>query len=274
MKDITAKDEALAPVVAFLLLLVVVVSFISLLNAYYIPSLKQQEEVQHLKEVEEMFRSITGDIHSMEMLQRDSSLQRRISLGGGAVMLSPMTSSGTLRVEETELLSLVITTQDTPEVSMNITTVSISYAPIGNFWVEQGYVWEQGLVNVTKGSKSTWLEHTTSTNAEEAKKRFMKTALMPQLLTNNSLLVCSFSADSSFNFRSGNGMSGINLSMIGETMHIPNVTAVKLDPASTVDTETHALLNDLITNWKKPSFEEGEAIDFTIEKYDIKMQVG
>ena len=56
------KDDALSPVVAFMLLLMVVVSFISLLNAYYIPSLKQQAEIEHLQHARDGITAVDNDI--------------------------------------------------------------------------------------------------------------------------------------------------------------------------------------------------------------------
>ena len=54
------KNDAVSPVVAFMLLLMIVVSFISVLNAYYIPSLKQQSEIEHLHNVEQSFLKMTS----------------------------------------------------------------------------------------------------------------------------------------------------------------------------------------------------------------------
>ncbi|MDR2855096.1 MAG: hypothetical protein LBV40_02925, partial [Methanomicrobiales archaeon] len=138
MKQQNKKDEALSPIVAFLLLLMVVVSFISLLNAIYIPSLKQEDEIRHLQSVQEMFSSLTGDISQMAQLQRDVSFQKRMQLGGGAALFSPITSSGTLQLQEEKLLKLVVTDRQQNPTEIPITTVAISYQPIGNFWIDQG----------------------------------------------------------------------------------------------------------------------------------------
>jgi len=191
MRHAVARDEALAPVIAFFLLLTVVVSVIALLNAYYIPSLKQQEEVKHLRSVEEMFRSITGDVSSMVLFQKESSLQKRISLGGGAALFSPVTSSGTLQLEENPLLTLIIRDEHNGSTEIPITAVTISYQPIGNFWINQGYIWKQGLVYVKKSSRETWLEYITEEDAKEVERFFLKSVFSPQTLTNSSLSVCT-----------------------------------------------------------------------------------
>jgi len=271
MRDVTAKDDALAPIVAFFLLLTIVVSFIALLNAYYIPSLKQQEEVNHLQSVEEMFRSISGDISAMTLFQKDGSLQKRISLGGGAVLFSPVTSSGTLHLEEYPLLTLVIQDVNDRSTEIPITAVTISYQPIGNFWIDQGYIWKQGLVYVTKSSRQTWLEHVTEEDAQKTDRFFVKTVFFPQVLTNNSLSLYTLTADTNALFRSGNGISGINMFMTGTSQVIYGATKVELKPAVSGDDETLALLNDLIDEWKKPSFTE--ATDLTVEVHEIMMRV-
>jgi hypothetical protein len=271
MKSVSVRDDALAPVVAFLLLLTVVVSCISLLNAYYIPSLKQQEEIDHLQSVEEVFLSLTGDISTMTMVQRDSSLQRHISLGGGAVIFSPITSSGTLQLHQAELLDVIVTGDGDKKIP--ITTVAISYEPIGNFWVDQGYIWERGVVNVTKASRQTWLEYVVADDANKAKNSFLRTIFIPQFLTNSSLSVYTLTADTAPLFRSGNGRSGINMLMektseSGLIRNVTNVTLVSDDP----------VLQELIEEWKPStcdSIEDGkcsfEIRDLTVEIYEIKM---
>jgi hypothetical protein len=269
MRSLAARDDALSSVVAFLLLLTVVVSFISLLNAYYIPSLKQQEEAKHLSSVEEMFRSISGDVSSMTMFQKEGSFQRHTSLGGGAALFSPVTSSGTLKLEEKPFLKLFIQDMNGETKSIDINITVVSYEPIGNFWVNQGYIWKRGLVYVTKSSKQTWLEHVTAEDAKKAEQFFLKTVFTPQTLTNSSLSVYTLTADPNAFFRSGNGMSGINMSMTGTSQVFYGVVDVELATASG-DLETLILLDDLINEWK-PSFTKGT--DLTVEVYEIRMRV-
>ncbi|MDR2855873.1 MAG: hypothetical protein LBV40_06975 [Methanomicrobiales archaeon] len=281
MKHQNKKDEALSPIVAFLLLLMVVVSFISLLNAIYIPSLKQEDEIRHLQSVQEMFSSLTGDISQMAQFQKDISFQKRMQLGGGAALFSPITSSGTLQLEQKNLLKLVITDgadalSPGEEIEpIPITTVKISYQPIGNFWVDQGYTWERGLVSVTKPSKSTWLEYIKNADAEKAEEFFLKTVFTPHAMTNTTISIYTFTADPDSLFRSGNGMSGIDIFITKKEEKIFDVLKVELqqDVPDPDAEKLRNMLQNIIDAWKEPVYGEGGSTNVIIEIYDIRMRV-
>jgi len=165
------NDDAVSPVVAFMLLLMVVVSFISILNAYYIPSLKQQAEVQHLHNVEESFTKLTPDILQVLTFRKNLSMKETFPLGGGDVIFSPLKSSGYLVVNTTlqndpqSNVSIWITDNSiNPEYQLSnltsgINNTAIKYSPVGNFWINQGYEWVDGVLNVTKGNRSTFLQY-------------------------------------------------------------------------------------------------------------------
>ena len=91
-------DRAVSPVVAAMLLLAVLVTFLSAYNAVVIPSLKQQAEVEHLHAAEESFLAFGSDMTTAAALKQDIRLSKRIPLGGGGVILHPGRSGGTLRV--------------------------------------------------------------------------------------------------------------------------------------------------------------------------------
>lgn len=151
-----------------MLLLLIVVSFISVLNAYYIPSLKQQAEIQHLHSVEESFSKISSDILQVLSFRQNLTTKESLDLGGGDVFLSPIRSSGYLEVNTTlydEPLSTIGITTGSNTYESSLLRSRIIYRPIGNFWVNQGYEWEDGVLNVTKGNRKTSLEYTD--NAEK-----------------------------------------------------------------------------------------------------------
>lgn len=157
------KDAAVSPVVAFMLLLMIVVSFISVLNAYYIPSLKQQAEIQHLHSVEESFSKISSDILQVLSFRQNMTTRETIILGGGDTILSPIRSSGYLEVNTTlqdEPLSKIKITIGTNVYESLLNRLRIQYRPVGNFWVNQGYEWEDGVLNISKGNRKTSLEYT------------------------------------------------------------------------------------------------------------------
>jgi len=176
------KDTAVSPVIAFMLLLMIIVSFISVLNAYYIPSLKQQAEVQHLHSVEESFSKVSSDILQVLSFRQNITMKEPVELGGGDVVLSSLRSSGYLEVvtnlQEKPLSHISISLNSNPQPIMesNVSSSRILYRPVGNFWVNQGYEWRDGVLNVTKGNRKTYLDYTDESdkNAGDDTKRYFQ----------------------------------------------------------------------------------------------------
>jgi len=176
------KEEAVSPVIAFMLLLMIIVSFISVLNAYYIPSLKQQAETQHLHSVEESFSKLSSDILQVLSFRQNITMKEPVELGGGAVVLSSLQSSGYLEVntslQERPLSHIGISLNSNPQpmIESNVNSSRILFRPVGNFWVNQGYEWRDGVLNVTKGNRKTYLDYTDESekNAGDDKKRYFQ----------------------------------------------------------------------------------------------------
>jgi hypothetical protein len=146
------KDDAVAPVVAAMLILAVIVTILSVWNAVYLPSLKQQDEMTQARNVEEAFSRFSSDITNAASLKQDLSLSEPLALGGGGVLFSPLTSAGTIRVsEEPKLLFTVTITEGGVDHGVAGRLVNFSYQPVNDFWIDQGYVWHYGYVNVTRG---------------------------------------------------------------------------------------------------------------------------
>ena len=146
------NDDAVAPVVAAMLVLAVIVTFFSVWNAVYLPSLKQQSEMTQLRDVEETFSRFSSDLATAAALKRDLTLSEPLPLGGGAIISSPVSSAGTLRVnEEPKLLYTVNIPAGGVPHEVEGRLVNFSYRPVNDFWVDQGYVWHYGYVNVTRG---------------------------------------------------------------------------------------------------------------------------
>jgi len=222
------RDDAVSPIVAFMLLLMVVVSFISVLNAYYIPSLKQQAEVQHLQQVEEGFTKLTPDILQILTFRKNLSMKESFPLGGGDVIFSPLKSSGylevntTLESESLSNISVSINGNQVPELYSTINRTKIIFRPVGNFWINQGYVWEDGVLNVTKGSRSTFLQYSdeNSNNAESEKTSYYE-MFAPRISfetdQNNTTAIqvdlVNIENPDAYSFMSGNGMGSIQLLM-------------------------------------------------------------
>ncbi|MDD1694207.1 MAG: hypothetical protein LUQ71_05735 [Methanoregula sp.] len=155
------SEDAVAPVVAIMLILAVVVTFFAAWNAYYVPSMKAQSEITHIHDVEDGFLRFSSDIDTAVSVKREMKLSEPIPLGGGEFMFDPVKSGGNLRiVNETEgYLRVTITNGTNPDTAINLLRFSrYSYEPVNNFWQDQGYVWTYGNLNVTKGSLATPLQ--------------------------------------------------------------------------------------------------------------------
>lgn len=172
------SDDAVSPVVAFMLLLMIVVSFISVLNAYYIPSLKQQAEIEHLHNVEQSFLKISSDILQVLTFRQNMTMNEPIQLGGGDVYFSPIKSSGYLDVNTTVLdqclANITIKINGTPinDLYSTINQTKIIFRPVGNFWINQSYEWTDGIISIRKGNKITYLLHTNEKNADKERKLY------------------------------------------------------------------------------------------------------
>ena len=156
------KDDAVAPVVAGMLILAIVVTFFAAWNAYYVPSMKAQSEITHIRDVETGFLRFSSDIETAASLKKNMRLSEPIPLGGGEFTFDAVKSGGTLRilsVKEGYLRMTVIngTTPDTTRSTLRFS--NYSYQPVNNFWQDQGYAWSYGYVNVTKGTLETPLQY-------------------------------------------------------------------------------------------------------------------
>lgn len=155
------SDDAVAPVVAAMLILAIGVTFFAAWNAYYVPSMKEQSEITHLKDVESGFLRFSSDIETAASLKKNMKLSEQIPLGGGEFTFDPVKSGGTIRIQnETEGYMRIRINSTSSEPTKNILRFSnYSYQPVNNFWQDQGYVWSYGNVNVTKGSRATPLQY-------------------------------------------------------------------------------------------------------------------
>lgn len=154
------RDDALAPVVALMLILALIVTFLSVWNAVVIPSMKQSAEVEHLRSVESAFQQFSSDIEKAVSLRQDHLVfSGPVQLGGGEVMFDSVRSGGSLSVRNEPVPVYNLTLYDEaggPVGRMNGTIVTIAYEPVSNFWQDQGYRWLYGYINVTKyGSRET-----------------------------------------------------------------------------------------------------------------------
>lgn len=146
------KDDAVAPVIAAMLVLAIIVTVFSVWNAVALPSMKSESEINHLHDVEHSFMQFSSDLSNAASMKQDIAFSETVPLGGGGVIFNSLTSSGTIRVdaEPLPLFDLIIV-NDSVVYPQESRLVKFSYRPEGNYWQDQGYVWHFGFVNVTKG---------------------------------------------------------------------------------------------------------------------------
>ena len=113
------SDEGIAPVVAMLLILAVIVTVMSVYFNTYVPSLKEESEIEHISSVEKEFLSFSSDLENAVWQKSEGRLSRSFELGGGDVFLSSIKSGGVLEVEEdAKLFSITNTTGTTRNSSL------------------------------------------------------------------------------------------------------------------------------------------------------------
>ncbi|MDD4136824.1 MAG: hypothetical protein PHT99_02890 [Methanoregula sp.] len=148
------KDDAVAPVIAVMLILAALVTFLSLWNAVYVPSMKQAAEVSHLQNVESAFMHFSSDIERAASTRQDGlTLSEPVQLGGGDFFFNTLRSSGSLWIRDEQKPAYYLGLYDLSGAGVGEidgTLVNISYEPQGNFWQDQGYRWQYGYLNATK----------------------------------------------------------------------------------------------------------------------------
>jgi hypothetical protein len=161
------KDDAVAPVVAAMLVLAIIVTVVSLWNAVLIPSLKQESEIVHIREAEAGVLRFASDIDTAAGLKRNLHLSERIPLGGGDIPLNSIKSGGRLRVmaDPSAYARVTITNITGSADQHELFLANYSYMPVENFWQDQGYTWSYGNVNVTNRGIETPLESATMDDA-------------------------------------------------------------------------------------------------------------
>lgn len=204
------NEDAIAPVIAVMLLLAIAVTFFSVFTTTYLPALKQQAEVEHLQQVESGFLKFSSDIDHAMFMKSEGILSEQIPLGGGDILVNSLKSSGTIRIQEEQYPYLIIKNESGEEYPLYI--VNYSYSPIGNFWVDQGYTWQYGYVNITKGTRSTPLQDYTMDESDSKMRKFIRALISIPPSDGKNLIFNTVSySECKKNFSSGNGIAQISL---------------------------------------------------------------
>ena len=140
------KDDGVSNVVAMMLLLSVLVICIAVLSSSYLPDLKENAEAMHSEEVKEAFLRFGSDVDELFTTAQGGVYTQVFSLGGGDVLLSPSKSGGTVEIQTVNLGTVT-------GYSEQITSVNVTYTPLLPYWEKQGYLFENGVVWVTKDDR-------------------------------------------------------------------------------------------------------------------------
>lgn len=165
--SVRRNENGVASVVALMLLLAVIVTFLSLYATTYLPALKQQSEIDQVTSVKEAFMRFDNDMEHVLSEKKDATYGETLRLGGGEILLNPEKSSGTLFVgPAAELYTVTVSGSDTPG-SFSGSLVNVTYFPSYSFWEDQGYSWQYGYINVTKENRETPLSFATIHDVRE-----------------------------------------------------------------------------------------------------------
>ena len=150
-KDLREKDDAVSPVIALMLILAILATCMAVYTTTYVPGLKQQDEITHTGEVKLAFMRFASDIDNVIAQGKPAVYTEVLELGGGDVPLSPTKSSGTIEINQSVVGNYTIGT-GTP---IDLYSIEISYQPSFTAWEKQGYLYQNGVVWITKEEKKT-----------------------------------------------------------------------------------------------------------------------
>lgn len=144
-------DEAVSTVIAMMLILAIISTCVAVYTTSYVPGLKQQDEIIHSEDVQLVFDRFASDVENVYSMGKPAQFVEVFSLGGGSVLLSPAKSSGTVEINNVVIGKLKIPGKPDCE----ITQANLTYTPSLTSWEKQGYVYENGMVWISKGTKRT-----------------------------------------------------------------------------------------------------------------------
>jgi len=142
------NSEGVSTVVATILILGIIVTVISVLNAYYLPSVAAEFEIKHMKEVQDRFFRIASEIRSGE------NATVEIPLGSGRVpVVSSLSSSGEIIVSNAGRMNITLTNLTNVNESYN-GSGSMKFSSSNNFWLDQEYIFENGAVILDQSNRA------------------------------------------------------------------------------------------------------------------------
>ena len=149
-KDLREKDDAVSPVIALMLILAILATCMAVYTTTYVPGLKQQDEITHTGEVKLAFMRFASDIDNVIAQGKPAVYTEVLELGGGDVPLSPTKSSGTIEINTSKIGTYTIGGE-----TKDLNGIAVTYTPSFTAWEKQGYVYQNGVVWITKEEKVT-----------------------------------------------------------------------------------------------------------------------
>ena len=149
-KDLREKDDAVSPVIALMLILAILATCMAVYTTTYVPGLKQQDEITHTGEVKLAFMRFASDIDNVIAQGKPAVYTEVLELGGGDVPLSPTKSSGTIEINTSKIGTYTIGGE-----IKDLNGIAVTYTPSFTAWEKQGYVYQNGVVWITKDEKKT-----------------------------------------------------------------------------------------------------------------------
>ena len=149
-KDLREKDDAVSPVIALMLILAILATCMAVYTTTYVPGLKQQDEITHTGEVKLAFMRFASDIDNVIAQRKPAVYTEVLELGGGDVPLSPTKSSGTIEINTSKIGTYTIGGE-----TKDLNGIAVTYTPSFTAWEKQGYVYQNGVVWITKEEKVT-----------------------------------------------------------------------------------------------------------------------
>ena len=149
-KDLREKDDAVSPVIALMLILAILATCMAVYTTTYVPGLKQQDEITHTGEVKLAFMRFASDIDNVIAQGKPAVYTEVLELGGGDVPLSPTKSSGTIEINPSPIGTYTIGGE-----TKYLNGIAVTYTPSFTAWEKQGYVYQNGVVWITKEEKVT-----------------------------------------------------------------------------------------------------------------------
>jgi len=207
------KDDGVSNVVAMMLLLSVLVIYIAVLSSSYIPDLKENAEAMHSEDVKEAFLRFGSDVDELFTTAQGGVYTQVFSLGGGDILLSPSKSGGTVEIQTVDIGTVA---------GYLVTSVNVTYTPLLPYWEKQGYLYENGVVWVTKDDRKipvlSGLNTVDAGNTREKEtKEDWLSAMQPKLIGKSGdeeyyvQNIVILSADENKNYLSGTSLATLRI---------------------------------------------------------------